>query len=88
MIILIIINFFLFSIGMGGILFNKKNIIVVLINLELILLSCNLNGLIFSLYLDDIMGELLSLILLSLSACETALGLSLIICYYKTYQYI
>lgn len=83
MIILILISFILLFTGLIGIIFNRKNMIMILINLELILLSSNLNFLIFSLYLDNITGLIVSLVILTISAAETSLGLSIIISYYK-----
>nr|YP_009117144.1 NADH dehydrogenase subunit 4L [Acrasis kona]AID52060.1 NADH dehydrogenase subunit 4L [Acrasis kona] len=88
MLIIIIYTLIIFLLSFCSIIYNRKNIIKILINLELLLLACNLNVLLFSLYLDDILGQILSLLILTISACETALGLSLLICYYKTYQYI
>lgn len=88
MLIIILYTLIIFLLSFCSIIYNRKNIIKILINLELLLLACNLNALIFSLYLDDVLGQILSLLILTISACETALGLSLLICYYKTYQYI
>jgi NADH-quinone oxidoreductase subunit K len=56
--------------------------------LELLLLACNLNYILFSVYLDDIIGQIFALLILSVGASESAIGLALIITYYRTYKYI
>lgn len=57
-------------------------------SLELMLLAANYNYIYFATYLDDIMGQVFSLIILSVGASESAIGLALVICYYRSYQYI
>lgn len=78
------LHFFLFCIGLFGILMNRQNLILIILCIELMLLSVNLNFLFFSIYLDDIMGNLFSLLILTVASAETATGLAIIIIYFKT----
>ncbi len=79
----LIINFFLFCLGLFGIILNRQNIIIILMSVELLLLSVNLNFIFFSLYLDDIMGQIFSLIILTVAAAESAIGLAIMILFFK-----
>nr|NP_066448.1 NADH dehydrogenase subunit 4L [Ochromonas danica]AAB00439.1 NADH dehydrogenase subunit 4L [Ochromonas danica]AAG18414.1 NADH dehydrogenase subunit 4L [Ochromonas danica] len=79
----LIINFLLFISATFGILFNRRSIIIVLMCIELILLSVNLNFLILSIYLDDAAGLVFSLLILTVAAAESAIGLAIIILYYR-----
>jgi NADH-quinone oxidoreductase subunit K len=76
-------NFFLFLISMLGIAFNRRNIIVILMCIELSLLSINLNFILFSIYFDDLYGQLFSFFVLTVAAGESAVGLAIIIIYYR-----
>lgn len=78
----------LFIIGIVGISMSKKNIILIIMSLELMLLASNYIYTFFSLYLDDLIGQVFSLLILSIGAAESALGLALVISYYRTYKYI
>jgi len=78
-----IINFFLFCIGLFGIILNRQNIIIILMSIELLLLSINLNFLYFSFFLDDIIGQIFSLVILSIAASESAIGLAILILFFK-----
>ena len=78
----------LFLIGMLGIVINRKNIIITLMSIELMLLSVNLNFIIFSVYLDDITGYLFVLFILTIAATESAIGLAILTAYYKLKQTI
>ena len=77
------INHWLFCIGVMGILMNRSNLILILFSIELLLLSINLNFLIFSVYLDDLIGELFSLLVLTIAASESAIGLAIIIVFFR-----
>lgn len=79
----IITNVFLFLIGILGILFNQSSVLIVLMCIEMILLSVNLNFLIISFYLDDMIGQVFSLLILTIAAAESAIGLSILIVYYR-----
>jgi len=76
-------NFFIFIIGLLGITLNKNNILVILMCLELVLLSLNLNFINFSIYFDDLYGQLFSLFILTVAAAESAIGLAIIIIYFR-----
>lgn len=88
MILSLFLSLFLFIIGIAGILLSRKNIILIIMSLELLLLACNYNYIFFSLYLDDLIGQVFSLLVLSVGASESAIGLALVISYYRTYKYI
>jgi len=77
------IIFFLFFIGIIGLVLNRKNILITIMALEIILLAVNLNFIIFSLYLDDIIGQVFVLFILTIAASESAIGLALLTVYYK-----
>lgn len=76
-------NILLFLIGTWGILFNKRSILILLMCVELILLSVNLNFIVFSVYLDDFYGQIFSLFVLTVAAAESAIGLAILILYYR-----
>lgn len=73
----------LFIIGILGMFIFRKHIINILISLELILLSINMNFIVFSLLLDDLLGQLYALLVLTLAAAESSIGLAIIIVYYR-----
>jgi|TARA_B110000090_G_scaffold22689_1_gene22317 NADH-quinone oxidoreductase subunit K len=77
------INFFLFFLGLVGTALNRRNILIILMCVELFLLSLNLNFIIFSVYFDDLYGQLFSLFILTIAAAESAVGLAIIIIYYR-----
>lgn len=79
----LITNILVFLIGTFGIVFNRQSILVVLMSIELILLSTNLNFIIFSIYLDDFVGQLFSLFILVVAAAETSIGLAIVILCYR-----
>ena len=79
----ITVNLFLFFLSIVGIVFNRKNILTTLICIELMLLSTNLSFIIFSVYLDDIYGQLVSLFILAVAASESSIGLAVIILYFR-----
>lgn len=80
--ILIIVSA-LFFIGIFGIVLNRKNIIITLMALELMLLAVNLNFTLFSVYLDDIVGQIFVLFILTIAATESSIGLALLMVYFK-----
>src|SRR4051794_7580315 len=79
----IIINLSLFLIGVLGMLLNKQNVLRVIISIELMLLSIHLCFLISSVFLDDGLGQIMSLLILTVAAGEAAVGLAIIISFYK-----
>ena len=79
----ILTNILLFLSGIFGILLNRRNILIVLMCIEIILLSVNLNFIAFSIYLDDFLGQIFSLFVLTVAAAESAIGLAILILYYR-----
>jgi len=77
------IAFALFFIGLFGIFINRKNVLTVIICIELILLSINLNLLMSAYYLDDILGQIFVIMILTVAAAETSIGLAILIIYYR-----
>lgn len=74
----------LFAIGVTGILLNKKNVINILMSIELMLLAANINFVAFSAYLSDLTGQIASLIILTIAAAEAAIGLAIIVAFFRT----
>lgn len=75
------VSIVLFFLGVWGIFFNRKNIIIMLMSIELMLLAVNSNLLLFSTYLDDLLGQLFALLVLTVAAAESAIGLALLVVY-------
>ena len=73
----------IFTIGIVGIFLNRKNIIVILMCIELILLSVNINLVSFSIFLNDLVGQIFALFILTVAAAEAAIGLAIIVAYYR-----
>ena len=73
----------IFIIGIVGIFLNRKNIIVILMSIELILLAVNINLVSFSIYINDLSGQIFTLFILTVAAAEAAIGLAIIVIYYK-----
>ena len=73
----------IFSIGTLGIFLNRKNVIVILMSVELILLAVNINLVSFSIYLEDITGQIFTMLILTVAAAEAAIGLAIIVVYYR-----
>lgn len=73
----------LFLLGIWGMFLNRKNIIIMLMSIELMLLAVNFNFIIFSVYLDDLLGQLFALFVLTVAAAESAIGLAILVIYYR-----
>tara|TARA_Y100000590_G_scaffold103822_1_gene118042 strand:+ start:6800 stop:7111 length:312 start_codon:yes stop_codon:yes gene_type:complete len=73
----------IFTIGIIGIFLNRKNIIIILMSIELILLAVNINLVSFSVYLQDLVGQVFTMFVLTVAAAEAAVGLAIIVIYYK-----
>ena len=73
----------IFSLGTLGIFLNRKNVIVILMSVELILLAVNINLVSFSIYLQDITGQIFTMLILTVAAAEAAIGLAIIVSYYR-----
>jgi len=73
----------LFVIGIFGIFLNRKNIIVILMSIELMLLAVNINMVAFSSYLGDLAGQIFTLFILTVAAAEAAIGLAILVVFYR-----
>lgn len=73
----------LFSLGIFGIFINRKNVIVILMSVELILLAVNINLVAFSSFLGDLVGQVFALIVLTVAAAEAAIGLAIVVAFYR-----
>ncbi|MEM9277816.1 MAG: NADH-quinone oxidoreductase subunit NuoK [Pseudomonadota bacterium] len=73
----------LFSIGMLGIFLNRKNILIILMSIEIILLAVNLNFVAFSQHLNDLMGQVFALFVLTVAAAEAAIGLAILVVFFR-----
>jgi NADH-quinone oxidoreductase subunit K len=73
----------LFTLGVFGIFLNRKNVIIILMSIELILLAVNLNMVAFSSFLNDIAGQVFALFILTVAAAEAAIGLAILVVFYR-----
>jgi NADH-quinone oxidoreductase subunit K len=73
----------LFTLGIAGIILNRKNIIIILMSVELMLLAVNINLIAFSAFLGDLTGQVFSLFILTVAAAEAAIGLAILVTYYR-----
>ena len=73
----------LFVLGVFGIFLNRKNVIVILMAIELILLAVNLNLVAFSAFLGDLTGQIFALLVLTVAAAEAAIGLAILVVFYR-----
>ena len=73
----------LFTIGVVGIFVNRKNIIVILMAIELILLAVNINMVAFSAFLNDLTGQIFAMFILAVAASEAAIGLAILVIYFR-----
>jgi NADH-quinone oxidoreductase subunit K len=79
----LIVAAFIFTIGVFGIFLNRKNVIIILMSIELILLAVNLNLVAFSAFLGDLVGQVFALFVLTVAAAEAAIGLAILVVYYR-----
>ena len=77
----LILSALLFSIGVIGIFLNRKNVIIILMSIEIILLAVNINLVSFSYFLIDLTGQIFSLFVLTVAAAEAAIGLAILVIY-------
>ena len=73
----------IFTIGIFGIFLNRKNVIVILMSIELILLAVNINLVSFSIFTQDLTGQIFTMFILTVAAAEAAIGLAIIVVYYR-----
>ena len=79
----IVVGTILFVLGVLGIFLNRKNVIVILMAIELILLAVNINLVAFSAYLGDLTGQILAMFVLTVAAGEAAIGLAILVIYFR-----
>ena len=79
----VIVSAILFVLGVLGIFLNRKNIIVILMSIELILLSVNINMVAFSAFLGDLVGQVFAMFVLTVAAAEAAIGLAILMIYFR-----
>jgi NADH-quinone oxidoreductase subunit K len=73
----------LFTLGIFGIFLNRKNVIIILMSIELMLLAINLNFVAFSAYLGDLAGQIFAMFVLTVAAAEAAIGLAILVVYFR-----
>lgn len=73
----------IFLLGVWGVFVIRRNLLIILISLEIILFAINLNFIVFSLYLHDYIGQIFALLVLTVAASESALGLAILVVYYR-----
>lgn len=73
----------LFTLGLFGIFLNRKNVIIILMSVELMLLAVNINLVSFSTFLQDLVGQIFALFVLTVAAAEAAIGLAILVVYYR-----
>jgi NADH-quinone oxidoreductase subunit K len=79
----LILSALLFALGVAGIFLNRKNVIVMLMSVELILLAVNLNFVAFAMSLNDLAGQIFALFVLTVAAAEAAIGLAILVVYFR-----
>ncbi len=85
---LLVLGALMFCISMAGIFINRKNVIILLMSIELMLLSVNLNFVAFSYHLDDLAGQVFVFFILTVAAAEAAIGLAILVVVFRTRQTI
>ena len=73
----------LFTLGIFGIFLNRKNVIIILMSIELILLAVNINFVAFSAFLHDLVGQIFAMFVLTVAAAEAAIGLAILLVYFR-----
>lgn len=79
----LVLSALIFVIGVAGIFLNRKNVITILMSIELMLLAVNINFVAFSVWLDDLVGQVFTLFVLTVAAAEAAIGLAILVIYYR-----
>ena len=79
----LVVSAILLVLGIFGIFLNRKNVIIILMSIELILLAVNINLVAFSAHIGDIVGQVYALIVLTVAAAEAAIGLAILVAYYR-----
>jgi|TARA_B110000261_G_scaffold164104_1_gene212253 NADH-quinone oxidoreductase subunit K len=84
--VLVTVSTVIFLFGVVGLVLNKRNLLIILMAIELMLLGLNLNFIFFSVYLDDIFGQIFALYVLTVAAAESAIGLAIFTVYFRDKQ--
>jgi NADH-quinone oxidoreductase subunit K len=79
----LVVGAILFVLGVLGIFLNRKNVIVILMSVELILLAVNINLVAFSAFMGDLVGQVFAMMVLTVAAAEAAIGLAILVIYYR-----
>ena len=79
----LVLSSIILTLGVFGIFLNRKNVIIILMSIELILLSVNINLVAFSAYLGDLVGQVFALFILTVAAGEAAIGLAILVVYFR-----
>ena len=79
----LIVAAILFTIGIFGIFLNRKNLIVIMMSIELMLLAVNINMVAFSSFLNDLVGQVFTMLVLTVAAAEAAIGLAIVVVFYR-----
>lgn len=79
----LVVSALVFTLGVLGVFLNRRNIIIVLMSIELILLAVNINFIAFSWFLKDLSGQIFSLFILTVAAAEAAIGLAILVVYFR-----
>ncbi len=79
----LIVSSLLFTLGVAGIFLNRKNVITILMSIELILLAVNINFVAFSVALGDLTGQVFAMFVLTVAAAEAAIGLAILVVYFR-----
>lgn len=79
----LVVSAILFALGVLGIIVNRKNVIIILMSIELILLAVNINLVAFSAFLGDLTGQIFSMFVLTVAAGEAAIGLAILVIYFR-----
>ena len=79
----LVVGAILFVLGVLGIFLNRKNVIVILMAIELILLAVNINLVAFSAFMQDLVGQIFAMMVLTVAAAEAAIGLAILVIYYR-----
>ena len=79
----LILSSLIFLLGVTGIFLNRKNVIIILMSLELILAAVNINFVAFSVFLNDMVGQIFTMFVLTVAAAEASIGLAILVCFYR-----
>jgi NADH-quinone oxidoreductase subunit K len=79
----LIVSCLVFTIGILGLFMHRKNIITILMSIELMLLAVNINFVVFSVYMQELSGQIFSIIILTIAAAETSIGLAILLVYFR-----